>query len=183
MCQRNITSLKRIGRITHFCNLISSQDMSPSLRIISIILALPNGWTSDFFWEIRVWFDLVVQGRMLTRSFDTAKEVVVVVGRGRDCGCGWGLVVVLLGFLGRRRRIGLTFFRFGSRSNSSSTVIVRKRGCQTRSHGIGSGSWKLSGRERIKRRRSVDKEVELEWKDNEKGTKEGDWKIREEWDL
>lgn len=67
---------------------------------------------------------------MLARSFDTAEAVVVVGG-------GCGLVVLqqlqqLGGFLGRR--IGLMFDRFRS------SVVVRKRGCQTRSHGSGSGS-------------------------------------------
>lgn len=64
---------------------------------------------------------------MLARGFDTA----IVMGVG--VGCGWRrLLLLLLGFLGRR--IGLTFDRFRSR------VVLRKRGCQTRSHGNGSGS-------------------------------------------
>lgn len=128
MCQRNITSMKPISGITHFGNLISCKHMGPSLRIIGIVFTLPNGRTSDFLWEFRVGFELVVQGRMLARSFDTAFVVV----RG-----GCGLVVLqqllqLAGFL--RRRIGLTFNRFRS------SVVLRKRGCQTRSHGSGSGS-------------------------------------------
>lgn len=134
MCQRNITSMKHIDCITHFGNLIRCKVMGPSLRIIGIVFTLPNGRTSDFLWKIRVGFELVVQGRMLARSFDTV--VVVVCG---GCGCGLVVVVVVvlqqlllllqLGFLGRR--IGLTFDRFRS------SVVLRKRGCQTRSHGSG----------------------------------------------
>lgn len=132
MCQRNITSMKPIGRITHFRNLISRKYMGPSLRIIGIVFTLPNGRTSDFLWEFRVGFELVVQGRMLARSFDT----VVVMGGG----CGLVVVVVVVvvlllqlgGFLGRR--IGLTFNRFRG------SEVLRKRGCQTRSHGSGSES-------------------------------------------
>lgn len=136
MCQRNITSMKPIRRITHFRNLLPCKLMGPSLRIIGIVFTLPNGRTGDFLWEFRVWFDLVVQGRMLARGFDTTVVVVVVVGGGGG-GCGgWRrlLLRMLLGFLGWR--IGLTFDRF-----RSSRVVLRKRGCQTWSHGNGSGSW------------------------------------------
>lgn len=66
---------------------------------------------------------------MLARGFDTAIVMGVCVG----VGSGWRrLLLLLLGFLGRR--IGLTFNR------SRGRVVLRKRGCQTRSHGNGSGS-------------------------------------------
>ncbi len=123
MCQRNITSMKPIDRITHFGNLIPCKDMGPSLRIIGIVFTLPNGRTSDFLWKFRVGFELVVQGRMLARSFDTAVVLLLLLL----------LLLLQLGFLGRR--IGLTFDRFRS------SVVLRKRGCQTRSHG--SGIWNL----------------------------------------
>lgn len=127
MCQGDITSKKPIRRIIQFRNLIPCKLMGPSLWIIGIVFTFPNGWTGDFLWEFRVGFDLVVQGRMLARGFDTAVEV------GGGCGCGWGrLLLLLLGFLGRR--IGWTFDGFRS------SVVLRKRGCQARGHGNGSGS-------------------------------------------
>lgn len=115
MSQRDITGKKPICHVAHLRNLILGEFMGPSLRIISIVLTLPNGRAGDFRWEFRVRFELVVQGRMLARGFDAA-----VLDDGR-----------LLGFLGRR--IGLAVDRV-------SRVVRRKRGCQTRGHGNGPGS-------------------------------------------
>lgn len=128
MCQRNISSKKPIGRITHLRNLILCKFMSPSVGIIGIVLSLPYGGTNDFLWEFRVRFELVIQWRMLTRGFDAT----VVAGGG-----GYRLTLLvgfLVGFLGRRR-IGLTVDGV-----NTSRVVLRKRCCQTRSHGNGSGS-------------------------------------------
>lgn len=92
MCQRNISSKKPIGRITHLGKLILCKFMSPSLRIIGIVLGLPHGRTGDFLGEFRVRFELFVQWRMLARRFDAA----VVDGGGGS--------LLLVGFLGRQRR-------------------------------------------------------------------------------
>lgn len=128
MCQRKISSKKPIRCITHLRNLILCKFMSPSLRIVSIVLSLPNCRTSDFLWIFRVRFELVVQWRMLARGFDAA---VVDVGGGS----GGGSLLLLVGFLDWRR-IGLAV----NRVSNNSRVVLRKRGCQTRSHGNGSGS-------------------------------------------
>lgn len=117
MCQRNGSSKKAIGRITHLGKLVLCKVMSPSLRIIGIVLGLPHGRAGDFLGEFRVGFELVVQWGMLARRFDAA------------IGDGGGGNLLLVAFVGRQRR-ELAVDRVGD-----SHVVRGKRGCQTRSHG------------------------------------------------
>lgn len=49
--QRNLLGDELIGNSAEFSNLLSVEDMHPSLRVVSIVFSLPDSFPCDLFGE------------------------------------------------------------------------------------------------------------------------------------
>lgn len=90
-----MASSETIRRMTHLSNLLETQDMGPSIRIIDLIFTFPHRG-ADYLWrEIGIGLQLVAQGRVLTGGFDAAGLRAGFEGVGVDMSIIMGIVMGL----------------------------------------------------------------------------------------